>query len=158
MRYIIAMILLSLSGQTHAQQSIGLQQLSFSSATVISKFNVWTATNTVVVSTNGLVGFTGPQPTFSGCGTVTVKSSSATAQAGTISMGGSPTNTCTVTFPIPWNNVPSCVVTLGGSLGTGVFGAQGATTASSVIGTCDNAAGLATCGVGTVMSWHCDGN
>jgi hypothetical protein len=121
-------------------------------------FVITTAQDVVVVSSNGMVGFSGPAPTYSGCGTVTVLSSSVTAQSGAISMGGSPGNTCTVTFPKPFIGVPACIVSLGGSLGTGVFGSQGATTAASVIGTCDNATGLASCGAGTTMTWHCFGN
>jgi hypothetical protein len=121
-------------------------------------FVVSTAQNVIVISSNGYMGFSGVAPTYSGCGTVTVLSSSVTAQSGSISMGGSPGNTCTVTFPKPFIGTPSCLVTLGGSLGTGVFGNQGATTSSSVIGTCDNATGLASCGAGTTMAWHCFGN
>jgi hypothetical protein len=116
-----------------------------------------TTYNSVLISSNGVLGNDGVAPTYSGCGTVTVLSNKATAQAGAISLGGSPGNTCTVTFAKPFINVPTCVVSLGGSLGTGVFGAQGTTTAAAVVGTCDNATGLATCGAGTNMSWICWG-
>ena len=120
---------------------------------------VYTSTNTVLIAPSGYMGFTGPAPTYSGCGTVTDTAGlGSTSQSGSISMGGSPGNTCTVTFAAAFTNTPSCVVTLGGSIGTGVFGTQGATSTAHVIGICDNATGLASCGAGTTLAWHCDGN
>jgi hypothetical protein len=139
----------------------GVLGLGTASALIVASsatFSDTTANDVVVISSNGMVGFSGPAPTYSGCGTVTVLSSSVTAQSGAISMGGTPGNTCTVTFAKPFIGTPACLVTLGGSLGVGVFGAQGTTSASSVIGTCDNASGLASCGAGTTMAWHCFGN
>lgn len=136
--------------------------LGISTSPSSNQFMVYTATQTVSVSSNGYVDFGGgaisTTTQLSGCGTGASFTSGSNNQRGEITMGTSPGNTCTVTFNLPFfASVPFCTVS-GQETGSGVFLARGVVTQSNFTVTCDNTSGLASCASGTIFTYHCIGN
>lgn len=121
----------------------------------LSQFYVPTTTMTVTISTQGVIDVTGTaQPTFTGCGTTPTITAGSDCQRGSVTMTSGVGSTCTLAFPSScYAKVPFCAIS-GGGAGTAIFFQQ----SSNMVGACDNATGLVTCGVGTFMTYSCWGN
>lgn len=118
-----------------------------------SSVGVVTSNLTVSISTNGYIGYSGGSaPTFSGCGTTPTVTAGSDNMRGSVTMTAGLSSACTIIPATPSPQNYFCVISGGGS-GTGVFFQQSA----NLTGSCDNATGLVSCGVGTFMTWNCTG-
>lgn len=119
------------------------------------RFEVFSASMSVIVSTQGAIDFAGgPVPTFTGCGTTPTLDAGSNCTRGGVTMTASPSSTCVLAFPAScFAKTPHCQIT-GGGAGTAIFFQQ----SGNLTGACDNATGLVACGVGTYMTWVCLGN